>query len=792
VDPGPVPTFEDRLLVELGELAAAKYVADRAARLQEVTAALAKATTVEHVADVVLAEGTVVLGASGGGLLTGSAAGDLRLVRSVGYDAAFLGMMLGEPVDLPLPSRAVVTTREAVWIESPQERDTLFARLGQLDPTAVAMCAVPLLLGDDLVGVLRFSFTSPRLFDADERRFIEALAAQAAQALVRASLYGAERAARFAAEDIAERLARLQVATAAFGAATSLTEIADLVVNHAADALGAEYASLWLLRDDVLHVVGSRGLDEETQRRWSTLSMSSRTPLGEAVRIDDVVVVHPEDDVARLYPDVAGEPRPEDPRVFVSVPLTVAGSRVGAISLSFPVQYDLRDRTSLRFLRTLADACGQAIVRTRAQEDVRIAGERLSFLADASAVLASSLDYRATLATIADLVVPRVADWCSIQVLEGNAFSTVAVAHVDPQKVSAAREFQRRYPTDPDATTGVSQVVRSGRSELVPEVTAAMMDAAAGVLDREQIEFVKRLGLSSIMTVPLTGRTGTFGALSLIYAESGRHYDEGDRAFIEDLARRCAVAVENAEAYSTQSSQLLRVSRVAEVTQHAILPPVPPRIGPVRLATRYVSATREALIGGDLYEVAEHEGTVRLIVGDVRGKGVDAVRLATVVLGEFRSSAARFDDVATMAAHMDQRLRSYFGDEDFVTALLAEIAPDGSCDIVSCGHPRPYLALGDELSLIEAPPGLPLGLGATPVAHRVRLAPGSRILMHTDGLVEARTQDGGFVDADSIVAPLGRAPFEDVLDAILERLQVAARAGVADDLALLLAEYAPE
>jgi serine phosphatase RsbU (regulator of sigma subunit) len=141
---------------------------------------------------------------------------------------------------------------------------------------------------------------------------------------------------------------------------------------------------------------------------------------------------------------------------------------------------------------------------------------------------------------------------------------------------------------------------------------------------------------------------------------------------------------------------------------------------------------------------------------------------------------------------MDQRLRSYFGDEDFVTALLAEIAPDGSCDIVSCGHPRPYLAVGDELSLIEAPPGLPLGLGATPVAHRVRLAPGSRILMHTDGVVEARTPDGGFVDADSIVAPLGRAPFEDVLDAILERLQVAARAGVADDLALLLAEYAPE
>ncbi|MDQ1725000.1 MAG: hypothetical protein QOG52_2028, partial [Frankiaceae bacterium] len=719
------PTFEERLLIEVGELAAAKYVADRAARLQEVTAGLARATTVAQVADVVLSEGVAVLGAGIAGLATVGLDGQISVVGSIRYPRDLARVLTSQPANVALPGRQVIATRQSLWIESPQELDQLFPVLADIEPGTAALCALPLILGDELIGVLRFSFPGPRLFDGDERRFIEALAAQAAQAIVRAGLSDAERSARFAAEDIAERLGRLQTATAAFGAATSVPEIADILVNHAADALGADHAALWVLDDDMLRSVGSRGLSKDVADRWSIVPLAAETPVSVAVRTDEVVVLRAHEDMAARFPGLAAERRPGDTgsRVYVSVPLSVAGRRVGAVSLSFPLDYDSDDRSSLRFLRTLADACGQALVRTRAQEEARIASERLTFLAEASAVLSGSLDYRATLATIADLLVPRVADWCSIQILEGDAFTTVAVAHVDAAKVSAALEYQRRYPTDPAATTGVSQVVRTGESELVPTVTAAMMDAAAAVLDAEQLSFINDLGLSSIMTVPLTGRSGTFGALTLVYAESGRHYDEGDVSFIEDLARRCAVAVENAEAFSAQSGQLLRVSRVAEVTQHAILPPVPPRVGPIRLATRYVSATREALIGGDLYEVAERDGTLRLIVGDVRGKGVGAVRLATVVLGEFRSAAARFDDVATIAVHMDERLCSYFGDEDFVTALLVQIAGDGTCDIVSCGHPPAFLALGDDISVAESPAALPLGLGSAPEPLRIQLQP---------------------------------------------------------------------
>ena len=787
-EPPAVQSFEARLLAELGELAAAKHVADRVARLQGVTAALARVTSVTSVAEVVIGDGLTALAASGGVLVTPAAPNGVSVTGARGYSSSYLDALSNASESAP--AVAALRSGVSVWLESPQERAAQFPDSGT---TAAALCAVPLLLGDQVVGALQFTFDTPRLFDADERRFVESLAAQTSQALVRAALYGAEREARHAAEAMADRLARLQEATAAFGAATSVDAIAEILVTHAADALGARASSLWLIEGEVLRAVRVRGLDADIAARWQTIPLAAQTPLSVAVRAGTSVVLRPGEDIARTYPDLAGESDgPAWRDTYVNMPLAVAGEMLGGISLSFDadVAEEMEARAGLRFLSTLADACAQAITRSRAQEQARIASERLSFLADASSVLSASLDYRATLTNIADLVVPRIADWCSIQVVEDGAFSTVAVAHIDAEKVSAALEFQQRYPVDPDAPTGAPNVVRTGQSELIPVITDQMI-AAAG-LEPDRAEFLSWLGLKSAMTVPLTGRTGTFGVLSLVCAESGRHYAADDVAFVEDLARRCAIAVENAEMYSEQSGQLLRVSRVAEVTQHAILPPVPARIGPVRLATRYVSATREALIGGDLYEVAERDGVLRLIVGDVRGKGVDAVRLATVVLGEFRSAAARFDDVAAMATHMDERLTSYIGDEDFVTALLAEIAPDGTCAVVSCGHPGPYVSTDGELSVLQVPTSLPLGLGSRPVPVMTTLLPGMRVLLYTDGLIEARTADGGFVAADEVVGPLGTAPFDDVLDAVLERLDAAGGHGVADDLALLLAEYAPD
>jgi GAF domain-containing protein/anti-sigma regulatory factor (Ser/Thr protein kinase) len=780
-------SFEDRLLEELGTVAAAQRASARAARLQAVTARLAVAATEEDVAEVVVSAGLAVLGASGGGLLLRRGDGSLALPGSIGYPIGLVEQLRAEAADANLPAAVAIRSGEPVWLESRSARDELFPELVELEPQTMAVCAVPLQATGHVLGALRFSFDTAQLFDADERGFIAALAAQTAQALERTALYEAERAARAEAEDVAQRLARLQQVTAALGGAADAREIADIVIRHAAESVGAELTTFSLLIDEeTLEVVGSHGLTPETTARWRTFSVAAHLPASEAVRTNTPVVVQTVEELERRYPLLAGQASTN--RSLVCVPVSLGERRLGVLSLSFPSPHGFDD-TELRFLRALADTCAQALDRARALERSRIATERLAFLAHASSVLGRTLDYRETLSNLAKLVVPRLADWSSVQVMEEGQLSTVAVAHVDPDKVEFARQLQQRYPSDPNATVGVPQVIRSGRSELYPVLTDEQVSANA--VDDEHRDLIRSLGIRSALSVPLTGRRGTFGAMTLIAAESGRLYDESDLSFAEDLAARAAVAVENAQAYSVQSGQLAAITRVAEAAQHAILAPVPPRLGSVRLAASYVSAARDALVGGDMYEAVEREGAVRLLIGDVRGKGLEAVRMATVVLGHFRSAAVECPDLGLLARQVDDRLRPYLGDEDFVTALIAEISPAGLCTIVTCGHPPAMLAEGGAIRPVGAADSLPLGLGADPTPVTVQLKPGARLLLYTDGLLEARDAAGRFVPLESVVAPLAaRGSIDGVLDRILDELRGLVGGSLGDDLALVVAEYA--
>jgi serine phosphatase RsbU (regulator of sigma subunit) len=122
-----------------------------------------------------------------------------------------------------------------------------------------------------------------------------------------------------------------------------------------------------------------------------------------------------------------------------------------------------------------------------------------------------------------------------------------------------------------------------------------------------------------------------------------------------------------------------------------------------------VSAAQEALVGGDLYEVVSARDGLRLLIGDVRGKGLDAVRLATIVLGFFRAAAVESRNLGRLARQLEARLLPYLGDEDFITALMLEISSDGTCSVVSCGHPTPLLARAGELLELACEPSPPLG-----------------------------------------------------------------------------------
>ncbi len=187
---------------------------------------------------------------------------------------------------------------------------------------------------------------------------------------------------------------------------------------------------------------------------------------------------------------------------------------------------------------------------------------RSDFLAKAGEALVASLDYEATLGTVARLAVPALADWCAVELLEPGATVSrqVAVAHVDPAKIEFARTLGDRYPPDRNAVTGVPQVIRSGKSELYPEISREIVERAAR--GEEHLRMIRELKLESAMIVPLRAHERAFGAISFIYADSGRRFGEDDLAFAEDFARRAALAIENAVA--------LREAEAARMKEHAL------------------------------------------------------------------------------------------------------------------------------------------------------------------------------------------------------------------------------
>ena len=174
----------------------------------------------------------------------------------------------------------------------------------------------------------------------------------------------------------------------------------------------------------------------------------------------------------------------------------------------------------------------------------------LRFLADASATLATVVDYESTLQKVAGLAVPHFADWCAVDMVDAdNSLRRLAVAHVDPGKVKLAHEFHRRFPPDLDAPNGLPLVLRSGKSDRMEDIPDALL--VQGAVDDEHLRLLRELGLKSYMCVPLKGRDKVVGAVSFVSAESGRHYTEADLAFAEELARRASIAIENAS--STRS-----------------------------------------------------------------------------------------------------------------------------------------------------------------------------------------------------------------------------------------------
>ncbi len=384
-----------------------------------------------------------------------------------------------------------------------------------------------------------------------------------------------ERAARAEAERAAGALQRLQTITEVALNHVVLDDLLDALLDRLRDLLAADTAACLLLSPDEQTLVAraAKGLEEEVER-------GVRIPVGQgfagriAAERRPIIIedVEHADVVSPLL-------REKGVRSLLGAPLLVDRRVIGIIHVG-----TLRPRRftaeEARLLQLVADRAGVAIDHARlyqaerqARSRAEAAQRRLSFLAKASMLLSASLDYEPTLQQVAQLAVPALADWCWVDVVEADgAIHPVAVAHSDPEKVEWLRALRARSSPTPQAPPGVSRVLRSGRSELMAAVPDPALLADDGEAARARR--LREVGVTSYMIVPLVARDQTLGAITLVSAESGYRYTPADLALAEDLARRAAVAVDNARLYQEAQEAIGLRDQFLSIASHELRTPV--------------------------------------------------------------------------------------------------------------------------------------------------------------------------------------------------------------------------
>jgi hypothetical protein len=309
--------------------------------------------------------------------------------------------------------------------------------------------------------------------------------------------------------------------------------------------------------------------------------------------------------------------------------------------------------------------------------------------------------------------------------------TTLAVAHADPAKVAWAWELQQRYPPNPDAPTGAPNVIRTGVTELYEEISDEML--VAGAVDEEHLRLSRELRLRSAIVVPLKVQNRTLGAITLIRAESDRSYGPADVAVAEDLGRRAAMAIDNAQLHSVTRD-------VARQLQLAVLPERLDRIPGWTVATHYEPGGRSD-VGGDFYDaVPLGDGRIAVFVGDVMGHGISAA----AAMAQLRASLRAFVSLDPDPVAVIERLDTMFAFLDIsqlASIVYAVIDPaNEQVSVANAGHYPPYVVrAGGEVETVATKPRRLLGADPDEAtATQVPFGPADTLLMVTDGLFERR------------------------------------------------------
>ncbi|AFZ66860.1 GAF domain-containing protein [Deinococcus peraridilitoris] len=357
----------------------------------------------------------------------------------------------------------------------------------------------------------------------------------------------------------AKRKEALQQLTKALSEARASSQVIEVLLEQATQAAGAYMVALVAPSTDATHLElrGEVGYTPELRARFERFPLSLGIPPSDAARQREAVFVSGED-FDRRYPESLGV-RSERTRALASVPLLVEGELWGVLALSFE-QARHFDDTEREFVCSLVQQCVQALERARALEAERTARARELLLSRAGELLSASLDPRTVLETVAQLTVPELADWCNIFLpnAAGDLEPSI-IAHSQPDMVDYVREYFRRFPLQQDSQSGGVLTFRTQRPQLIPVLD---LNGSHNLLPDEQVEMIRRMGLRSVIIVPLIARGRTMGVLELLSTDVGRTYTAQELEFAQEFAHRAAIALDNAQLHAQAQSELRERERL--------------------------------------------------------------------------------------------------------------------------------------------------------------------------------------------------------------------------------------
>ncbi len=708
--------------------------------IEQLVGALSGAATQAEVTQIILERSRDLIGADTVAAVLHAESGDeLEIVGTAGLDERTAREWSRFDLELRTPTGAAVRTGEPIFL---QEDDARWEEFPDIPlPAGFTAAAVPIRGRRGVIGAISFRFPRGRRLEPGDRSVMVTLGVHYGQALDRARLFEAAESER---QRLVALMDQLPVGVA----------IAEAPSGHIV-AVNPKATEIWRAPP-----AGAEPITDVTPyvafhpdgRRFDTgdWPIARSLATGEIVESEEIEVEFA--DGARGWVNISSRPV-----------LDAAGHVLGAVTTLVDVTEPRRRETEARFL------------------------------AEATDLLTESLDPEEALQRLARLVVPRLADWCAVDIREGSRIRTVALAHSDPAKTELGLELNRRYPTDPESDAGVALVMRTGRSQLTPRLTREMVEAAAPDAEFTRLIF-DELGLRSALTVPLQARGRLFGTLTLVSAESDRVFDDHDVSFAEDFATHAALAVANARLYAEQE-------QIASTLQRSLLPLRLPDLAKVEMEARYHAAGERNMVGGDFYDLWEiGKGSFGIVIGDVCGKGAAAAALTALARHTVRTASIALPDhrPADVMHALNDAVMKRAGSGQFCTVAHAYAVPvaDGfDVTIASGGHPLPFIIRAD--GTVEQPgrPGTLLGIfpDIQVHEHRTVLRDGDQIVLWTDGVSDRRGDGELFGEErlrELLAAHAARTPAEiaDTIEsAVLEFSQTPAQ----DDIAIVVLRVRP-